>query len=892
LSLTSGTRLGVYQINAQIGEGGMGQVYRATDTKLKRQVAIKILPPSLAADHDRLARFQREAEVLASLNHPHIAAIYGLEESAGITALVMELVEGDDLSQRIARGAISIEEALPIAKQIAEALEAAHEQGIIHRDLKPANIRIRPDGRAKVLDFGLAKALSAEMASASVDNSPTLTAHATKMGMIIGTAAYMSPEQARGKPVDKRADIWAFGVVFYEMLTGRRAFDGEDVSSILAAVLQSEPRWDGVPPNLRRVLESCLEKDPRNRLRDIGDVWRLVDDAPTPAASSLRPTRMGWMVAAALAGVAAIALWAPWRKAPIYVAPLPLRLDVDLGSDVSLEPLVGPTFSTLVISPDGTRLVFVGSVSRATSRLFVRRLDDGTMMELAGTQGATNPFISPDGQWVAFWKDGKIAKVPLEGGAVVPLADLGTMAGGSWADDGDLVVGTGTGLVRIAAGGGSPTPVVNLSSGELFHTFPHVVAGRKAVLFAAVGSPPSIETTNIDIVSLENGRRKTLVRGGASPRYLSSGHLVYASRAGMFAVPFDIDSWETRAPAVPIFGDAIFDPLTGGAQFDVSRDTMVYRKNPGGSASTPMHVQWLDGTGKRVPLLGKPGVYVGPPRVSRDGRVALAIKDGASQDMSVYDPQRDTTTRLTSGGGMFLNPVWSPDGRYVVFGSMGGGIRWARADGAGQPQFLFSNNSLCPSSCFQWPTSVTRDGTRLLFEQVGGKGPQIWSVELSEDERGLKAGTPMPFLKSAYQDGGAAFSPDGRWIAYHSNKSGRFEVYVRPFSTSPGKESEVQISNGGGGRPVWLPKGVELFYQAGEQIMAVRYTTRDGSFLADKSRVWAGNVTGATGFDVAPDGKRLALILPTAARDAPRQDHTVVFVQNILDELRRRAPLH
>jgi len=307
---------------------------------------------------------------------------------------------------------------------------------------------------------------------------------ASMPGMLLGTPAYMAPEQARGTPVDKRADIWAFGVVFYEMLTGRRAFDGEDVSSILAAVLQSEPRWDGVPPNLRRVLESCLEKDPRNRLRDIGDVWRLVDDARRPAAPSLRPARTGWMAAAALAVVAAIALWAPWRKAPIYVAPLPLRLDVDLGSDVSLEPLVGPTFSTLVISPDGTRLVFVGSVSRAPSRLFVRRLDDGTMRELAGTQGATNPFISPDGQWVAFWKDGKLAKVPLEGGAVVPLADLGTMAGGSWADDGDLVVGTGTGLVRIAAGGGSPTPVVNLSSGELFHTFPHVVAGRKAVLFA------------------------------------------------------------------------------------------------------------------------------------------------------------------------------------------------------------------------------------------------------------------------------------------------------------------------------------------------------------------------------------------------------------------------
>ena len=683
--LARGSRLGSFELESAIGAGGMGEVYRARDTRLNRAVALKVLPELFATDPDRLARFEREAQVLASLNHPNIAAIHGIEEGpaeAGhrIRALVLELVDGPTLSERIARGPLPLDEALPIARQIADALEAAHEHGIVHRDLKPANIKLRPDGAVKVLDFGLAKALEPAKGGPTISSSPTMMA--SMPGMVLGTPAYMAPEQARGTPVDKRADIWAFGVVFYEMLTGRRAFDGEDVSSILAAVLQAEPRWDGVPPSLRRVLESCLEKDPRNRLRDIGDVWRLVDDAPRPAASSLRPTRMGWMAAAALAGVAAIALWAPWRKPPSYVAPLPLRLDVDLGSDVSLEPLVGPTFSTLVISPDGTRLVFVGSVSGALSRLFVRRLDDWTMRELAGTQGATNPFISPDGQWVAFWKDGKIAKVPLEGGAVVPLADLGTMTGGSWADDGDLVVGTGApdtaGLVRIAAGGGAPTPVVNLSSGELFHTFPHVVAGRKAVLFAAVGSPLTIETTNIDIVSLENGRRKTLVRGGTSPRYLSSGHLVYASRAGMFAVPFDIDSWEMRGPAVPIFADAIFDPTTGGAQFDVSRDTMVYRKNPGGSASTPMHVQWLDGTGKRVPLLGKPGVYVGAPRVSRDGRVALAIKDGASQDMSVYDPQRDTTTRLTSGGGMFLNPVWSPNGRYVVFGSMGGGILWAR----------------------------------------------------------------------------------------------------------------------------------------------------------------------------------------------------------------------
>ncbi len=398
MTLTPGTRLGPYEILSALGAGGMGEVYRATDTNLKRQVAIKVLPHAVAADPERLARFQREAEILAALNHPNIAHIHGLEKSDGPIALVMELVEGPTLADRIAQGAIPVVEALPIAKQIAEALEAAHEQGIIHRDLKPANIKVRDDGTVKVLDFRLAKLAQASDSGRQAPDlsmSPTITSPAmmTGAGMILGTAAYMAPEQARGKPVDKRADIWAFGAVFYEMLAGRRAFEGEDVSTTLAAVLQSEPRWESVPASARRLVASCLEKDPRKRLRDIGDVWKLIDDVPTPAALSLRPTRVGWMAAAALAGVAAIALWAPWRKAPIYVAPLPVRLDVDLGSDVSLEPLVGPTFSTLVISPDGTRLVFVGSVSRAPSRLFVRRLDDWTMMELVRT-GKSRRFRS------------------------------------------------------------------------------------------------------------------------------------------------------------------------------------------------------------------------------------------------------------------------------------------------------------------------------------------------------------------------------------------------------------------------------------------------------------------------------------------------------------------
>jgi serine/threonine protein kinase/Tol biopolymer transport system component len=889
MALTLGTRLGSYEIIGALGAGGMGEVYRATDTHLKRQVAIKVLPASVAADAERLARFQREAEVLASLNHPNIAHIHGLEKSDGTLALVMELVEGATLADRITKGAIPFAEALTIAKQIAEALEAAHEQGIIHRDLKPANIKVRDDGTVKVLDFGLAKVMDPVGASgANVSMSPTITTPAmTQAGMILGTPAYMAPEQARGRSVDKHADIWAFGVVFYEMLTGRRAFEGEDVSTILAAVLQSEPRWDSVPASARRLLASCLEKDPRKRLRDIGDVWKLIDEAPTAAVSPLHG-RAGWMAAATLAGVAALALWAPWRTVPRQDAPPFNRLDVDLGPDVSLLPLVIPTFSTVIISPDERRLVFVGITSGGSPRLFVRRLDDSTNTEIAGGQGATNPFFSPDGQWVAFSTGIGIAKVPIEGGVIVPLADLNTMTGGTWGDDGNLIVGSGrpgtAGLVRIPSGGGTPTPLTTLVGGEMFHSYPRIVPGHNAVLFTSVNSPPGIETSSVEILSLTDGRRKMLVRGASAPRYLTSGHLAYANRGGIFAVPFDIDTWETRGSAVPIAEDAAFDPLTATPPFDVSRGTLVYRKTSGDAAPTATHVQWLDGTGRQEPLLQKPGLYAGPPRLSPDGRrLAIAIRDGANQDIWIYDIQRDAMTRLTSGGDTFVYPVWSPDGRYVIFGSHGG-IWWTRADGSGRPQGLFVNKA------GQFPTSLTRDGKRLAFFQVDGR-PQIWSVDLTEDSGGLKAGTPTPFLTTPHQDLQAAFSPDGKWIAYQSNESGGGEVYVRPFLTaSSGQEGQVQISSGGGGEPVWSPNGRELLYHAGGEIMAVGYSTRDGWFHADKPRVWARDVSGSSSFDIAPDGKRLALIRPTATREATRSDHSVVFLQNVLDELRRRAP--
>ena len=641
-----------------------------------------------------------------------------------------------------------------------------------------------------------------------------------------------------------------------------------------------------VPPNVRPLLERCLEKDPRKRLRDIGDAWALLDAAQKSSESPDRFGRAGWIAAGAVAIAAGMALWAPWRTDPSGAAPIPITLDVDLGASVSLLPLVAPTFSSVIISPDGTRVVFVGSVSGGTPRLFSQRLDGSARTELAGTQGALNPSFSGDGQWVAFWRASRLAKVPVDGGAVIPVATLDTMTGGSWTDDGGIVVGSGNpgtaGVFEVAPGGGALSPLVELAKGELFHSFPQMLPGRKAVLFAAVGTPPRVETTTVNVVSLADGRRKTLVRG-TSPRYLPSGHLVYATGAGMFAVLFDLDTLETIGTAVAILGDAALDPITGAAQYDVSQGgTLVYRKNVGGSPSAPMRVNWLHRSGKQEPLLAAQGLYGGAPLLSPDGhRVALVMRDGADQDIFVFDSTRDATTRLTSGGGIFENPVWSKDGRHVMFSSRGLGMFWRRADGSGEVHSLKAG--------FAIPASLTRDGTRLAFIEIDGT-PQLWTAPLEEGAAGLKLGIPERLLTTQFTDGAPAFSPDGHWIAYQSNESGTTEVYVLPFPMSSGKESRVPISSGGGAIPAWLPAGRELVYLAGGRIMTVSYTTDGGKFVADKPRAWTdADVSGATGFDIAADG-RLAITLPAAARDVRRPDHTIGFVQHFFEDLRRRAP--
>jgi len=892
----------------------MGEVYRALDTNLGRQVAIKVLPDTFAHDPDRLARFEREAKTLASLNHPNIAQIYGLERANGIRALVMELVEGPTLADRIAQGPIPVDEALPIAKQIAEALEAAHEQGIIHRDLKPANVKVRPDGTVKVLDFGLAKAWDAAAPVAPDSDSPTITSPAmTRAGVLLGTAAYMSPQQVRGVAVDRRADIWAFGCVLFEMFTGRRLFDGATISDTLADVLRKEIDWQTLPSNtpsaMRSLLRRCLARDVRSRLCDIGDARLTLEEylaSPTatdssvvvpPGARSEWRHVVPWMAALiAVATLTAVAMRSVSRPSG-PIAPS-LHVTIGLGDGLTMNPVQG---ATAVISPDGTTLAFVGRKGGTEPpQLYVRRLDQLQARALAGTENASSPFFSPDGQWLALFTglgSGKLSVVPVSGGAVTPLADVAfglSNRGGSWAPDGSIVftpdANRGTTLMRVSRAGGPAQPVTKLEGHEVTHRWPQVLPGGTSVLFTAHSQTGLYDQANLVVASLNGDMRKVVHRGGYHGRYLPTGHLAYMYKSTLFVAPFDLEALEVSGPAMPVLEDVASDATTAGAQLSFSNDgALVYTR--GEALNTDVTILSAEQSGTTRPLRSVAGDYSNL-RFSSDGRW-LAMDIGQNQGDSaiwILDSARDVLTRLTAGGALANSPIWTPDGKRLAFAAREGGglvdnLFWQKVDGTGGMERLLDSKRP------QDPGSFHPEGKILAYtEQIAADNWDIGLLPIDGNETaGWKAGTPKLVLNERYIESDPTFSPAGRWLAYISFESGLPQIYVRSF---PGLQARTQVSIEGAVQPTWSANRPELFYSTLDgRIMVVPYRVSADTFTPDKSREWSPGLRApffgrARTFALHNDGRRLALVKAT---DLPVRDH-VVLMQNFFDKVRGVAP--
>jgi Tol biopolymer transport system component len=734
----------------------------------------------------------------------------------------------------------------------------------------------------KVLDFGLAKA--AEERPVDAQNSPTMTMSPTRAGMILGTVAYMSPEQARGKAVDKRADIWAFGCVLYEMLSGRPAFAGETITDVLAAVVKSEPDWNAVPQKVRRLLASCMEKDPKRRLQAIGDYRLLLEEQLQ--AGSLRHSRLSWVVAAALAVIAIVAGVGWWRATRPVDRPL-MRLEVDLGPDA-----VAGQFTTTAISPDGARLVFPVKDPDGKQKLATRLLGETKAAALSGTENGRDPFFSPDGKWIGFFADGKMKRIPVLGGAPVVLCDARNARGANWGDDGNIVAALGArgALSRIPAEGGTPQRVSPLTAD--LHFWPQPLPGSGAVLFT-LSSGITFEDATIATMSLKTGEIKALVRGGYFGRYLptsdSTGHLVYVHDGVLFAVPFDPARLELRGTAVPVVEDLAADPNSGAGQFSFSRSgSLVYRTGKVSAQSWP--VWWLDNSGKTQPLIATSSFYMFP-RVSPDGqRLAVLKIEGDDRRLFVYDWQRDTMSRLAIRTQQPTFPVWSRDGSHLVFGFLadGFGLGWVRADGAGEIQRLLdTKNAALPDSFFP-------DGRRLAYSEFDPVNSyDLWTLPLDlSDPDHPKPGKPELFLSTPANETEPAVSPDGRWIAYRSGESGRNEVYVRPF---PGPGGKWQVSNAGGTVPIWSRNGREIFFlNLDSRIMVTDYTATRDSFVPGKPRLWSDqqvrDLGGIPNYDLAPDGKSFAIFPELKPTTADKGDVHMTFLLNFFDELRRRVP--
>lgn len=868
MPLAPGSRIGVYEVVAPLGAGGMGEVYRARDSRLQRDVALKVLIAAVADDPDRLARFSREAQVLAALNHPNIAAIYGLEDSA----IVMELVDGPTLADRLAAGALPLDEAMAIAKQVADALSAAHEAGIIHRDLKPANIKVRPDGTVKVLDFGLAKALEpAGGASANVTNSPTLSVHATQQGLILGTAAYMAPEQARGRAVDRRADIWAFGVVLYEMLTGQRAFEGDDVSITLAAVLKDDVNWKALPadlpPSVRRLLRRALQRDPRRRLSAIADARLELDDAssgdeavPTPApAVAASGARWPWALAAVMTAVTAamVVVWPPWRAAAV---------DPPIVFDLA-APAGNTTWGLqMAVSPDGRHLVT--RMGRAGEfRLWLRSFERRDGGALAGTEGAVHPFWSADSDAIGFFREGKLRRIALDGGSPVALADVASGRGGTWNRDGVIAYAPTpeSGLYRIGANGGVPVQISapDRSRGEYGHRFPVFLSDGNHFVYLAVTDNP--EEAGIYLRSLDDPSPTLLINTQHRAEFVAPDLLVFIRDGRLMAQRLDLAS--RRLTGEPFLAaDQVSVDVTSGAIAAAAGGGVL--AVTAGVDQGLRRLLWMTAGGTAEETVGAAAAYENP-RLSPDG-TRLAVVDARDQsDIWVHDLLRGTQTRFTFDPGMDTTPLWSPDGTRIAFTSNRGGvfdIYQKSAGGAGEDELLLKTAN--PKVLNDW----SRDGRYLLYQEGDPTTrSDLWALPLFGDRQ------PIRLLASPFAELAGAFSPDGRWFAYFSNESGTSQVYIQSF---PPSGTKWQVSTVRGSAPRWSPDGKTLYFDQTGTLMAVDLIELSRErFKASAPRpLFTGlRALGPHNYDLSPDGRRFLIITSPSNVIGALQPITVSF---------------
>jgi Tol biopolymer transport system component len=877
-----GQRLGHYEITGLLGQGGMGQVWRAHHVALGRDDALKVLPDTFAADPERLSRFQREAQVLASLNHSNIAQVYGLQDVDGTPAIVMELVEGPTLADRIAQGPLALDEALAIARQITLALEAAHEHGVIHRDLKPSNIKLRPDGTVKVLDFGLAKVFESEGRLPSASSmSPTITSPAlpTGVGVILGTAAYASPEQARGKAVDKRADIWAFGVVLCEMVTGRRLFQGEDLTETIAAVVKSEPDLSGVPPQLRRLLRKCLEKDPRKRLRDIGDAWELLD--AEPAAVAAVPTRRQPLLPWVFAGVLLTALGALAFVHFRETAPAPQTVEFLL--DPPSETAFGNIYGAYAPSPDGRHVVISARRGGAPPSLWLRSLDSMTARPLPGTETANTPMWSPDSRSLAFTvaAEGKLKRIDIAGGAPFTLADVPApgevLPAGSWNRDGVILFGSTAGLQRVPATGGGATLLtkINAAAKETGHGYPQFLPDGNRFLYFVASSDPNVQ--GVYASSLESpDTREQILRTSTKAVYVPAhapypAYLLWMQEQTLVAQRFDADTLARQGDPVPVAEEIGLNPNfpSRSAFWASEAGSLLYFAAP---PDLKRQLMWMSRDGRQLEGSIADDAYAAPA-LSRDARwlaVERNVSSGTTQanrDIWVWEFARETMTRLTFDSSREAAPVWSPDGAHLAFSSSRDGVAQIyRKNSSGTG----TEERLTDGPLGKMPLDWSRDGRFLLYRQRHA-GDANWDLMVLPLENGRK---PIAVVATAFNDNVARFSPDGRWIAYQADDTGRPEIYLRRFQANGGEGQSGgrwQVSNTGGSDMKWRDDGRELYYETPDgRIMAAGIQTGpDGVRVETPRALFSADLAAEQlhSFDATPDGERFLLMLNPRDQD-------------------------